>query len=114
MLGDARALVCEFRRLGVELFVGSDGVVHGRVQNGKKMPLEAWNLVDELRLVNEAVAGYLDAEPVVELKGVPVDEAVAYAERVKSGDLQLVGKVIFHQSTGLCDLTLRGVIEHGE
>lgn len=109
-----RDLVRGLRSLGLELWVGSDGVVHGRMAGGGKIPFEARALIDQLGMVNESAASYLNSEKAVKLEGVSAEDAVKYALAIKSGDIQLVGKVIVHKRTGLCDLTFMGVMPDGQ
>ena len=46
----AEGLVTAMYDLGLQLFVGDDGVVHGKMRRGGKLPLEAWKLVDQSQL----------------------------------------------------------------
>ena len=102
-------LIRELRGFGPDLFVGEDGVVHGRFrEKGKKMTLEMRALAEELTGMNDEVASLLRREERQELVGVTVEEAMALGERIRAGELELDGKVTYHTSTGLCDLTVKG------
>lgn len=104
----------KLRGWGLDLFVGDDGVVHGRfLEKGRKMTLEMLEVVDALHARNEEAVALLQAEEKHEYKGITVEEAMALGEKVRAGEMELDGKVIYHQSTGLCDLTLRGGNGHG-
>lgn len=107
-------LIRELRGFGLELFVGEDGIVHGRFrEKGRHMTLETRALADELTGMNDEVAALLRAEERQEYKGITVEDAMALGEKVRAGEMELDGKVIYHQSTGLCDLALRGGRGHG-
>ncbi len=109
----AEELVVAMYSLGLQLFVGDDRVVHGKMRDGSKLPLEAWKLVDQLHLMNDAVAEYLKQRPITTLVGIPVDECCVYGERSKSGELRLFGKVVYHKNTELCDISFQEVISGG-
>ena len=109
----AEGLVTAMYDLGLQLFVGDDGAVHGKMRRGGKLPLEAWKLVVQLHLINDAVAGYLRPQPITTLVGIPVDECCAYGERSKRGELRLFGKVVYHESTALCDISFQEVVGDG-
>lgn len=109
----AEGLVTAMYDLGLQLFVGDDGAVHGKMRGGGKLPLEAWKLVDQLHLMNDVVAGYLRAQPITTLVGIPADECCVYGERSKSGELRLFGKVVYHKNTELCDISFQEVIPGG-
>ena len=102
-------LIRQLRGFGLDLFVGEDGVVHGRFrEKGRKMTLEMRALADELLGMNDEVAALLKSEPEqVSLTGVTVEQLESeWGPKVKSGEWRLDGKVIFHRETGLCDLTM--------
>jgi len=102
-------LIRELRGFGLDLFVGDDGVVHGRFrEKGKHMTLEMRAVADELSGMNDEVAALLKSEPErVSLTGVTVEHLESeWGPKVKSGEWRLEGKVIFHRETGLCDLTM--------
>ena len=102
-------LIRELRGFGLDLFVGEDGVVHGRFrEKGKKMTLEMRALAEELTGMNDQVAAILNGETRQAFEGVTVEEAMALGERIRDGELELDGKVTYHRSTGLCDLTVKG------
>ena len=102
-------LIRELRGFGLDLFVGDDGVVHGRFrEKGKHMTLEMRAVADELSGMNDEVAAILRAENVTEYTGITVEEAMALGDRIKDGKAELVGMVHYHQGTGLVDMKVRG------
>lgn len=114
-------LIRELRGFGLDLFVGEDGVVHGRFrEKGKKMTLAMRAVAEELTGMNDEVAALLQAEEVDsaeghgtadgrrEYVGVTVDEAMALGEKIRAGELELDGVVTYHKGTGLCDLAVKG------
>ncbi len=107
-------LIRELRGFGLELFVGEDGIVHGRFrEKGWHMTLETRALADELTGMNDEVAKILVAEEVTEHVGITVEEALALGERIKAGEMELDGMVDYHKGTGLVDMKTRGVNNHG-
>lgn len=110
--------VSDLRGLGFDLFIGEDGAVHGRFrEKGRKMTLEMRAVVDRMQSMNDQVAALLRAEEAAgrkEYVGVTVDEALALGQRINAGELALDGVVHYHQSTGLCDLTVKGVVNDGQ
>lgn len=102
-------VIADLRSYGLELFVGEDGIVHGRFrEKGKRMTLEMRAAADRLQAMNDQVAALLRAEPEKRrLEGVTVEELKAeWGPKLAAGEWKLEGKVIYHRSTGLCDLTL--------
>lgn len=100
----------KLRGWGLDLFVGDDGVVHGRFwEKGRKMTLEMLEVVDALHARNEEAVALLRSEVSEEHKSLTVDEAMALGERIKAGELELVGMVHYNQGTGLVDMTVRKV-----
>lgn len=106
-------LVVAMYEIGLQLFVGEDGVVHGKLRSGGKLPLEAWALVEQLRLINDAVAGYLRERPITTLIGITGEACCAYGDRVKSGELRIVGKVAYHKNTELFDISYQEACKNG-
>lgn len=109
----AEELVVAMYSLGLQLFVGDDRVVHGKMRDGSKLPLEAWKLVDQLHLMNDAVARYLESNPITTLVGITSTECLPYGERIKSGELRLFGKVVYHKGSSLCDISFQEVTNCG-
>ena len=102
-------LIRQLRGFGLDLFVGDDGVVHGRFrERGKKMTLEMRALADELTGMNDEVASLLRREEKQELVGLTVEEAMAIGEKIKAGEMELDGMVRYHKSTGLVDMAVKG------
>ena len=105
-------IIREMRKEGLDLYVGEDGVVHGRFrERGRKMTMELRALAEQLQGMNDAVAAILRAEHATEYTGIPVEQALALGERVRAGEAELVGKVTYHKGTGLCDLTVKGAAD---
>ena len=102
-------LIRQLRGFGLDLFVGDDGVVHGRFrERGKKMTLEMRALADELTGMNDEVAAILAGESRKEYTGLTVEEAMAIGEKIKAGEMELDGMVRYHKSTGLVDMAVKG------
>jgi len=115
MLGEGYSpeqVIADLRGFGFQLFIGEDGVVHGKPRvRGTPITLEMRAVIDRLQSMNDQVAAALRAEPRrTEYEGISVEEALELGQRVKAGELELDGKVIYHRGSGLCDLT---VIEKG-
>jgi hypothetical protein len=98
--------VCEviekLRSFGINLCI-ENGVVRGRMCSGK-IPFEARAWIERLQLVNEAATELLMQEIVHERLGITVAEALPYAERIKRGEIALVGKVIYHKAADQVDI----------
>lgn len=105
-------VVADLRGFGFNLFIGDDGVVHGRPERrGMTITLEMRAVIDRLQAMNDKVADILRREPKrTEYEGIPVEEALELGRRINAGELELDGKVVYHRGTGLCDLA---VIEKG-
>lgn len=100
-------IIADLRGFGFRLFVGDDGVVHGKIAGGTKITLEMRAVIDRLATMNDRVAAILRAEPVRrEYKGISVEEAIEIGQKINAGELELDGKVVYHRSTGLCDLAV--------
>ena len=107
-------VIRELRGYGLDLFIGDDGVVHGRFRDkGRTMTLEMRAAADALQGMNEEVAAILRSEEKMELTGLTVDEAIAIGQKIKAGDMELDGVVHYHRSTGLCDMTVKGARKDG-
>ena len=105
------AIIRDLRAFGFRLFVGDDGAVHGKIEKGRVITLEMRAVIDRLQLMNDQVAAILRAEEPqpVEYKMISVEDAVKLGQRINAGELELIGKVIYHKGTGLCDITVREV-----
>lgn len=115
MLGEEYSpeqVVADLRGFGFNLFIGEDGVVHGKPRvRGMPITLEMRAVIDRLQGMNDQVAAVLRAEPErQELVGIPVEEALGWGREINEGRWRLIGKLIFHKSTGLCDLTVEKVV----
>lgn len=109
-------LVQRIRSFGFEMFVGDDGVVHGRPSRpGLKVPIEMQPLLDQLRLQNDAVAEVLLGHDRVKLDGLSKADVEPWLERVKRGEYRLVPgtRVTFVKSTGLTYMELERVRQDG-
>ena len=113
----AEQVIADLRGFGFDLFVGEDGVVHGRPKRrGMTITLEMRAVIDRLQAVNDEAAEILRHDPrLISYTGISVDEAVALGQLVKDGALTLVGKVTYHPDSDLCDLTVaeKGVNNDG-
>lgn len=108
-------IIRELRGFGLELFIGEDGIVHGRFrEKGRTMTLEMRAAADALQGMNDEVAAILRAENVTEYTGITVEEAMALGDQIKDGKAELVGMVHYHQGTGLVDMKVKGGCGHGE
>lgn len=103
----AKQVVDELRRLGYRLFIGEDGVVHGK---GPRVTLETRAVIERLQTLNEDVAALLRAEMErMEYVEIPVEKALELGQQIKDGSLALEGMVHYHRSTDLVDMTVRKV-----
>ena len=85
-------------------------MVHGRFrEKGRTMTLEMQDVADALQARNEEAVALLRRETVEKYNGITNEEALALGERIKAGELALVGMVHYHQGTGLVDMTVRRV-----
>ena len=104
----------KLREWGLDLFVGEDGVVHGRFrERGRTMTLEMQDVADALQARNEEAVAILRAEAVTEYKGLTIEQATALGEKIKAGELELEGTVHYHRKTGLVDMAVKGGQAHG-
>lgn len=101
---------------GFSLFVGDDGVVHGRaVVPGTKVPWEMRPLLEELQAMNEDVATIVRARTenrdVEVLMGLTQEEMQPWIQKVKAGEYRLCPgtQVAYRKSTGLTYLQLEKV-----
>lgn len=103
-------IISDLRGFGFRLYVDDAGAVHGKIARGVKITLEMRAVIDRLQGMNDQVAALLKAEAAEgnrrEYVGISVQEACALGEKVKAGELELDGKVHYHRSTGLCDMTV--------
>lgn len=105
-------LVQRIDGFGFEMFVGDDGVVHGKPRKpGVKVPIEMRPLLDQLRMQNDAVAEILRNRDRVKLDGVTKEAAAPWLDKVKSGEYRLVPgtRVTYEKSTGLTYMELERV-----
>lgn len=111
-------LVQQIEAYGFSMFVGEDGVVHGRsVVPGKKIPWEMRPLLDQVQLQNEAVADFIRSRQreIVDLNGITQEEAEPWLARVRTGEYRLVPgtRVTYEKSTRLTYMKLERVRHDG-
>lgn len=109
-------LIQRIEGFGFEMFVGDDGVVHGKPRKpGLKVPIEMQPLLEQLRFQNDAVAAIIRNNDRIKLDGVPKEAAAPWLCKVKSGEYRLVPgtQVTFEKSTGLTYMELERVRQNG-
>ena len=97
---------------GFEMYVGADGVVHGKPRKpGVKVPIEMRPLLDQLSMQNDAVAEIIRNKERVRLDGVTKEAAAPWLDNVKAGEYRLVPgtRVTYEKSTGLTYMELERV-----
>lgn len=94
-------LIADLRASGMVLWV-EDGRIRGRMRDGGKIPYNIRLMAEELKAAGMVAVAAL--EEAYTLRGIAPDEAFSLGEAIKRGETLLVGKVIYHQSTGLFDL----------
>lgn len=114
MLGEGYSpeqVIADLRGFGFQLFIGEDGVVHGKPRvRGTPITLEMRAVIDRLQSMNDQVAAALRAEPErLELVGIPAEEALKWGRKIKEGGWRLIGKLVYHRGSALCDLTVEKV-----
>lgn len=109
-------IVDRIQGFGFRMFVGPDGQVHGKpVVPGTKVPIDMQQLLEEMRLQNDAVADVIrQRESLVQLSGLSDAELRPWLEKVRAGEYRLVGQVTYVKSTGLSYLTLERVTKSEE
>ncbi|MEG2208230.1 MAG: hypothetical protein RR065_09005 [Clostridia bacterium] len=105
---NASELIRELRGMGLEIYVGSDRTVHGRMAGGRAIPRAAWALIDRLRMVNEEAVKLIEPLDVVELHGISVEDTLALKERVNAGEIEIVN-IVYHKAPMVCDVKYREV-----
>ncbi len=100
-------VIDQLRAFGLRLFIGEDGIVHGKFrQSGQHVTLEMRPVIDQLQLMNNDVADLLRREE--EYVGMHAEQVISeIGPRVQSGEVELVGKLIYHKGSALCDLIVR-------
>lgn len=114
MLGDGygpEQIVADLRKFGFQLFIGSDGVVHGRpIEKGMRITLAMREVIDRLQGMNDEVAALLRSETErLELTQIPVEEALEWGRKIKDGGWRLVGDVTYYRDIDKCDMTVEKV-----
>ena len=107
MFGDNREAAClmkELEAMGLLLWLGEDGVVHGRMKCGT-IPLAARPLIEALQIVNEQAAELLRADPCrIRVVRESAPDAVRLAE--EHGFIRLE-MMVPSDTPGLCDVYFR-------
>lgn len=104
-------ILWDLRAAGCSLFIGPDGVVHGRMLPGHKMPLEARSLVTELQAHNEEAAALIRAEQTEVFALSEFDRLAAeYWARMMDGNrLQLGGPILVDKQADTVTIIMRQV-----
>ena len=110
MLGDnqeAAGLIRELEAMGLILWLGEDGVVHGRMREGT-IPFGARPLIESLQVLNEQAAELLQADPG---RVKVAREASADAIRLASEHGFIRVELLLNSNSGseLCDAYYREV-----
>ena len=110
-------IIREIEAFGFELYVGDDGVVHGRPrERGTRVPWEMRPVLDDLHAQNERVADLIRAraDDSDEYETIPLTclsqaEAQEWAERIRSGEFRLKPgtQVVYNRTTGYTTLTVQ-------
>lgn len=106
-------LIARIEGFGFEMFIGDDGVVHGKPRMpGLKIPLEMHPLLEQLRMQNDAVAAILRNRDRAKLAGLTQEEARPWLDKVSAGEYRLVPgtRVTYVKSTGLTYMELERVM----
>lgn len=100
-------VVEDLRAFGFGLFVGEDGAVHGKfAEPGRHVTLEMRAVIDRLHAMNDQVADLLNRETTY--IGISVERVInEIGPGLKSGELELVGKLVYHRRANACDMTVR-------
>ncbi len=99
----ASDLMVQLRRdYNLTLFVGEDGLVHGRLPKGAKLPDAAKPSVAKLKENNDIIAAILGAE-IVQI-GIDPQSAIDFSVLMRQGRGRLTAPVVYHRATGLCDM----------
>lgn len=108
-------LIDRIQSFGFRMFVGPDGVVHGKpTKPGLKVPFQMQALLDQLRLQNETVAMILNGKPEqIVLNDLTMDQAEPWMQRVKAGQYRLVGRVTYSRRTHTASFVLEKVTDGG-
>lgn len=110
-LVSAERMVDTLRSFGLRLYV-KDGVVHGRMPDGERVPYEARAWIDGLQTLNDAVAAYLTNEQVQIMESVPMEDFDKIREMLNSGRI-VIHKIYYCKRTRLSDVYYHEVEQHG-
>ena len=111
---DIRQILWELRKVGCSLFVGEDGVVHGKMMRGYKMPLEARALAQELQLRNEEAKAAMALEETDVYSFSEWDGEAGKARKRKEEGWELAGPVWVDRKADTVTVIYRRVLTSGE
>jgi hypothetical protein len=99
-------LIKELRAAGMMLWV-EDGRIRGKMRDGGNIPYDVRLKAEQLRDMGMEAVNILqrNQDAVYSLVGIPPDEALVLGEAIKRGEALLVSNAIYHESTGLFDIT---------
>ena len=107
-------LIKELRAAGMVLWV-EEGRIRGKMRSGGKIPYDVRLKAEQLREMGMEAVDALRRDRAYRLTDLPPDEALALGEAIRRGEALLVGKVTYHEPTGLFDITfvpLEGSEQH--
>jgi hypothetical protein len=112
----AESLIKSLRAAGVILLV-EDGRVRGRSNDGQKLSLYVREMGERLLPVQAEAVAFLQAEtnrstnseplPGMVFERLPLQEVLSIGDVIKAGKAELIGKVIYHKRSHLCDMVIR-------
>ena len=108
---DIRRVLFSLRRSGLRLFVGDDGVVHGKMRNGKPMPIEARPLVDDLRRLNDKAVELMSREVTEVIDQTVLHERLNDWMMIADGEIELAGPIFYDPKTGTAEVIYRRAAE---
>ncbi len=111
MLLPPEEVISKIRGFGFVMFVGEDGVVHGKPSEpGKRVPFEMQPYLEQLRLQNDAIAEIIRGEDaIVDLKNLSPAEAQPWLDKVQAGEYRLVGKVTYYRKSNTASFMLERI-----
>lgn len=103
-----KGIIESVRKSGIDLFVGADGIVHGR---GKLTP-EVMPWIQDIKKRNDVYAELLRAEVrQVELR--TPEEVSRWGQRFKAGEIELAGEIVYSESRRTAVMNYREVFRNG-
>lgn len=108
---DPDELIRQIESYGFRMFVGEDGIVHGKpVKAGTSVPWEMRPLLDQLPYQNDAVAAILaKRQNTIDLKNLTYGQAQPWLEKVKAGEYRLIGRVTYNRRTNTSSFVLERI-----